>query len=206
MLTVACCLWDSNRHTYANSRCFGEEWVEKLFRGFRRNLTNRFQFVCFTERERKFLEPAIQQARLSDPEPHCGSLVEPYRLGVPMILVGLDTVVTGNLDHMAEYALTADKIALTRDPYAPQQACTGVAVVPARHEFVWDSFDGNPDDMVHMRKQPHVFIDDLWPGEVRSFKVHVAGGGWLGSRIVYFHGRPKMNGLADEPFVRDHWR
>jgi hypothetical protein len=205
MLTVATCFWDANRHSYPFSRCYDESWVEKLYRGFERNLTVPFRFVCFTDRERVYSEPIEQEPLIAD-EPDCGSLVEPYRLNEPMILVGLDTLITGNIDHLAEYALNAETLALTRDPYAPQQACTGVALVPKGHAFVWETYDGNPNDMVHLRKQPHVFIEDMWPGHVRSYKVHVAGRGWLESRIIYFHGRPKMDGIPNEDFVREHWR
>ncbi|MGE0290323.1 MAG: hypothetical protein AB7I42_24935 [Bradyrhizobium sp.] len=205
MITVATCFWDANPRSYSWSRCYSELWVERLFRGFQRNLTVPFRFVCFSEREREYSEPAIEQERLTDPVPNCGSLVEPYRLNEPMILVGLDTVIVGNLDHMAEYALAGNTLALTKDPYGPE-ACTGVAVVPAGQRGVWETYDGNPNDMVHLRKQEHVFIDDLWPGHARSFKAHVANLGWLNSRIVYMHGRPKMNDLpADELIVR-HWR
>lgn len=205
MLTVATCLWDANPKSYDWSRCYTEEWVEKLYRGFARNLTVPFRFVCFSERERSYSEQ-IEQELLTDPVPNCGSLVEPYRLNEPMILVGLDTVVCGNVDHMAEYALAGNTLALTRDPYSPERACTGVAVVPAGQRGVWDSYDGNPDDMVHLRKQEHVLIDDLWPGHAISWKAHVGLLGWLNSRIVYFHGRPKAHEIAGDELVMRHWR
>lgn len=205
MLTIATCLWDANQKSYDWSRCYDETWVDKLYRGFARNLTVPFEFVVFTDRERQFSEPAIRQERLSAEFPDCGALVEPYRLDVPMILVGLDTIICKDCDPLAEYCLTADTIALPRDPYNPGQACTGVALVPAGKRFVWDGYDGNPDDMVHMRKQPHVYIDDVFPGEVRSFKAHVARLGWLQSRIVYFHGRPKPSDMGGDELIRQHW-
>lgn len=203
MLTVATVFWDANATSFEFSRCYSEEWVEKLHRGFRRNLTVPFRFVCFTEREREF-SAGIEQERLSSDRPDYGALIEPYRLGEPMILVGLDTVVTGNCDEMAEFALTSGMLALPRDPYAKHRACTGVQLVSAGFESVWQTYQGG-DDMEHMRKQPHVFIDDLFPGQAESYKGWVRDHGVGDTRIVYFHGVPKMDALQDA-WVMEHWR
>ncbi|PWJ93534.1 hypothetical protein C8D77_101213 [Mesorhizobium loti] len=203
MLTVACVFWDANEASFEFSRCYTEEWVERLHRGFTRNLTVPFRFVCFTERQREF-SAGIEQELTGERIPDYGTLIDPYLLGEPMILVGLDTVVTGNCDAMAEYALTSDTIALPRDPYAPHRACTGVQLVPAGNDGVWWSYQGG-DDMEHMRKQPHVFIDDVFPGQAESYKGCVRDHGLGATRIVYFHGRPKMDEL-DEPWISEHWR
>lgn len=203
MLTVACVFWDANVASYEFSRCYSEEWVDKLCRGFRRNLTLPFRFVCFTERRREFAEP-VEQMPLSKNPPDYGALIEPYRLGVPMILVGLDTVVTGNCDEMAYFAMTSGMLALPRDPYAKHRACTGVQLVSPGFESVWKTYLGG-DDMEHMRRQPHVFIDDIFPGQAESYKGHVRDHGVGDTRIVYFHGRPKMD-VMQEPFILEHWR
>jgi hypothetical protein len=60
-------------------------------------------------------------------------------------------------------------MALPRDPYAPQQACNGVCLIPAGHGYVYEDWDGT-NDMEWMRRQEHVMIDDLFPGQVQSFK------------------------------------
>jgi hypothetical protein len=203
-LIVATAFWDQNEHTYPNSRGFSEAWVDRLYRGFARNLTAPFRFLCFTERERQFVEP-VEQWQIEMDRPHCGALVEPYRLNRPMITCGLDTVIVGNIDHMARWCLDGDRIALPKHPYEPV-ACTGIALVPAGFRSVWETYDGNPDDMVHLRKQPHVFTDDLWPGQVLSYKAHVRGRPFPpAARVVYMHGAPKMGELAHEPFVQEHW-
>lgn len=207
MITAACCFWDANPKSFDWSRSYDESWVEKLYRGFKRNLTQPFRFIVFTEKMRDFSEPDIEQEWLpADVVPHSGSLVEPYRLGVPMIMVGLDTVITGNIDHLADYCLTADKIALSKDPYN-DFACTGTSLVPAGFKSAWAPSSTIPDDMVHMRRQPHIYIEDRFPGQVLSYKAHVKAKGGLpaDARIVYFHGRPKMPDLpADDP-VKRHW-
>ena len=212
MLTVATLLWDANRNTKHFSECYDESWVEKLYRGFERNLTVPFTFRCFTERVRFYEEPAIKQSMLEAKTPDYGTCIEPYRLGEPMILVGLDTVILRNIDHLAEYCLTAKTIALPRDPYKWSQAINGVCLVPAGHQAVYENWRGE-NDMEWMRQQPHVFIDDIFPGSVVSLKGHVMqrassqkSGGIDGVDICYLHGNPKMHELGHLPWINEHWR
>lgn len=205
MLTVATLLWDVNDKSESFSSMYSTEWVEKLYRGFARNLTCQWRFVLFTERQRKIGWPVEQIV-----QPDLGSngyadCIRPYALNEPMILVGLDTVVTGNIDHLAEYCMTADKIALPRDPYQPSRACNGVALVPAGMAHVAHDHRGE-NDMEWMRKQPHIFIDDLWPGHVVSWKGHVEKHGIGNASVIYFHGDRKPHQMQDNPIIQAHWR
>lgn len=206
MLAVACCLWDANARSQEFSRCFDENWVEKLYRGFARNLSRPFRFVLFTDRPRR-LQDAIEQEPLQTAEPDYGCCIEPFRLDTPMIFCGLDTIIVGNIDHFADYCLGEGRVAMPRDPYKPERAINGVVLSPAGQRRVFDDWRGE-NDMEWMRRQPHVFIDDLWPGQVLSLKAHdVRRKGLQGARIVYFHGRPKPHELAKEfAWVREHWR
>jgi len=204
MLHIATALWDANRHSMGFSRCYDESWVEKLHAGFARNLTRPFRFVVFTDRHRE-LAAGIEQERLLAVEPDYGSFTEPYRLGVPMILAGLDTVVVGNVDHLADHCLVADKVALPRDPYHLARACNGVALVPAGQRRIFDDWRGE-NDMEWMRAQPHEFIDDLFPGQVVSYKGQVAQHGLGDARIVYFHGQQKPHQLQGIDWIDRAWR
>lgn len=203
MITIATLLWQPNVTSFPFSRAYDQSWVEKLYRGFARNLTQPFEFVVFTDRQRSFDEP-INQMTLTDNPPSYGSCIEPFRLGIPMIIVGLDTIVCGNVDHLAEYCMTADKIALPRDPYHPHIACNGVALVPAGNEDVWPG-TAPENDMAHVRTTEHVYIDDLFPLQVISYKAHWRGQDRPNARIVYFHGGSKPHQLPDEPLVQKHW-
>lgn len=203
MITVATLLWDPNGDSLPFSRMYDETWVERLYRGFARNLTRPFRFVCFTDRPRGFVEPICQRA--IDGRPGYASCIQPYRLDEPMILVGLDTVVTGNCDHLADYCLAAGAVALPRDPYALHQACNGVALVPGgKRAEIFDGHRGE-NDMEWLRSKPHAFLDDLFPGHVVSFKGSVKSRGLGDARIVYFHGLEKPHEL-NLPWVREHWR
>lgn len=204
MLVVSTCLWDANEQSQAFSRGYNEEWVEKLYRGFARNLTHQFRFVLFTDRRREFKEP-IEQLRLITHKPNYGCFIEPFRLNKPMILVGLDTIIVGNLDHYADYCMRGAKVALPRDPYQPDRSINGVALVPAGCRSIFDFWKGE-NDMDWLRKFPWQPLDDMFPLEVVSLKYHDVRRRGLGcARVVYFHGKPKPPELMHLDWVREHW-
>lgn len=202
-LVIATLLWDANENSFGFSRCYDESWVTRLCNGFDRHLTVPYRFVLFTEKQRD-LPPDIHQEIIRSKTLDYSTCIEPYRFGVPMILVGLDTVITGSIDHLADYCLKADKIAMPRDPNNLDQACNGVALIPEGQQNVYRNWSGE-NDMVWMRKQPHVFIDDMFPGQVVSYKGHVRKHGLGDARIVYFHGDQKPHQLKDEDWIRQHW-
>jgi hypothetical protein len=205
-ITAATCLWDSNDKSESFSRGYDESWVEKLYRGFARNLTVHWDFVCYTDRIRSFKEPGIEQRPLKTSPPHYGCFIEPFASNDSMILVGLDTIIVGNIDHMARYLWTDMRMALPRDPYQLDRSINGVALIPAGNQHIFREWDGKTNDMEHLRKYDWNKIDALFPGEVLSLKAHdVRGRGLQSARIVYFHGNPKPNEL-DLPWVKEHWR
>lgn len=203
MLAIVSLLWEPNSKSESFSRCYDEVWVERLYRGFERNLTQPFEFILYTDRLREFTVP-VTQVRLPKVEPNYGHCILPYRMGRPMILTGLDTVITGNIDHLAEYCLTAERFACPRDPYYPHQVCNGVALVPAGHEHIGLEWEG-ANDMVWVRKYSPLVLDDLFPEQIVSYKGHVRQHGLGDARIVYFHGEEKPHQLAHLDWVRQHW-
>ncbi|PWJ81490.1 hypothetical protein C7441_11022 [Pseudaminobacter salicylatoxidans] len=205
MLVVATLLWEPNATSFKFSRCYDETWVKKLFNGFERNLDLPFRKVLYTDRIRPLHDDVEQFVIPGLGAGGYGDCIRPYELDEPMILVGLDTIATGNVDHLARYCLNADVIALPRDPYRLEQACNAVALVPAGNGHVYERHRGQ-NDMEWMRTQPHVFLDDLWPGHVQSYKGTVRQTGLGDTRIVYFHGEEKPHQLPHVEWVREHWR
>lgn len=203
MLAVVTLLWDPTEKSESFSRCYDETWVERLYWGFERNLTQPFEFILYTDRPREFTVP-VTQVRLPGGKPDYGWCILPYRLGRPMILVGLDTIVTGNIDHLAEYCMSGERFACPRDPYHPHQVCNGVALVPAGHEHIGLEWDG-ANDMVWVRKYSPLVLDDMWPGQIVSYKGNVRQHGLGDARIVYLHGEEKPHQLAHLDWVRQHW-
>jgi len=206
MISVATLLWDPNAASQGFSRVYNDEWVIRLCNGFARNLTEEFRFVLYTDRERG-LPACIEQRRIKAAKPDYGTCIEPYELSAdgPMILVGLDTLVIGNIDHLARSAAERTTLGLPRDPYRPSQACNGVALVPQGMERVASEHRGE-NDMEWVRRFPHAMLDDEWPGQVVSWKGHVERHGAGDARIIYFHGERKLHQLASHPIIREHWR
>lgn len=204
MITVATMLWRPNEGSRSFSQCYTPEWVDRLYRGFARNLMQPFEFVCFTDRAYRFSEPVEQMAIETD-RPDYGCYIEPFRLDVPMILVGLDTVVIGNCDQLADYCLHETTLALPRAVYRPNTACNGVALIPAGHRHVYDSWRGE-NDMAWLRRQRYALIDDLFPGQVASYKGHVKEHGLDGVSICFFHGEEKPHELEPGEPVLEHWQ
>ena len=79
-----------------------------------------------------------------------------------------------------------------------------IALVPAGNEHVFTAWRGE-NDMDWLRVNEHVFIDDIWPGAVVSYKGSVEGRELRDERIVYFHGRSKPHELQHLPWIREHW-
>ena len=202
-LAICTLLWDSNKDSFAFSSMYDESWVEKLYRGFARNCTLPFEFICWSEKDRTYSEP-ITQMRITSPNPTYSDCIEPYRLNRPMILVGPDTVVTGNIDHLARYCLESPMMAVPRDPFFPETVCNGVALVPENQDWVWKNHKGENDmDWIRSLSRKDV-IDNLFPGHVVSYKGHVMFEGVGDARIVYFHGEQKPHQL-NEPWIQEHW-
>lgn len=204
LITIASLLWDANEKSQYFSRCYNESWVIKLYNGFARNLNLPWRFVLFTDHHRELIPDEIKQEIIRS-ELTYSACVEPFRYGVPMILCGLDTVVTGNVDHLAAYCLEKKMLALPRDPYAPERAANGVCLIPEGHHYVYRNWHGE-NDMEWLRKQPHEFIDDLFPKQVVSYKGYVKHHGLGDARIVYFHGQEKPHELTHLDWIQEHWR
>lgn len=220
MITIATMFWDANENSQSFSLCYDESWVDKLYRGFKRNLTQPFRFICWVDRERTFEETAIEQRLLVSPRPlDYGACLEPYAMNEPMIIVGLDTLVTGNCDHLADYCFTHQRLAVPRDPIFTETVCNGVALVPAGWSHIWRERQPRINDMERIREMfsrgEIDTLDTLFPGQVKSYRCEVKEKnrdcldntpGELGdARLVYFHGRDKMHEMEDDPLIWTHW-
>ena len=151
-IAVATMLWDANRASYDFSSMYDESWVLKLFRGVQRNLTSCTpRFVCYVDRPRH-LPGWIEQRKIANDPPTYRDFTQPYELGGPMMLMGLDTVIVGNLDAFAEHCLSARRMALPAAIYRKNTVCNAVALVPAGHEWVYATWDGS-NDMAWLRLQ-----------------------------------------------------
>lgn len=205
MIKIVTLLWDPNDESFDFSKMYDESWVEKLYRGVERNISTPFEFVVITDRYREFSEP-ITQVLFKDPE-NIGyhSCIEAFQWDGPAIIMGLDTVITGDLTLLVEWCMNErNPMALPMDPYNPNQACNGVTLLPPGNQDIYLTHT-NENDMVWLRKFSHVYIDDVLPHRVKSYKGHVKTRGLGKQSIVYFHGAEKPHELSED-WIEQHWR
>lgn len=209
MINICVALWDANTRSKQFSRHYTEADVCALYRGFKKHLTVPFRFVCWSEQARDYAEPEIEQRALLD-EPSYRSLTQCYELGEPTIMVGLDTIITGNCDHIARYCLEADKPAVPMDPFYPDKVCNGVTLVPAGCDWLWTEgrdWSNDMDWIRHLYGQKRIVaFDKLFPDQIVSYKAKVRRQGLSAdTRIVYFHGELKPHELGHVGWIAQHW-
>lgn len=181
-----------NQKTKRFSKCYDESWVEKLYRGFKRNCRRPFEFVLFVDYYRELSEPITQ--RLLEPPYNYGSCITPFSLGERSIIVGLDTIVTGDCDWLFDL----EGLWLPVDPNRPKKMCNGVAVTSGQKE-IFESWRGENDmDWLNTFKAQPLPVD-----KIKSFKGHVLDQGIGDASIVYFHGMDKPHEIEHE--VLEHW-
>lgn len=197
MITVVCVYFE-NPDVPTFSRCYSPVWVDRLYRGIRRQYSHPFRMVCLVDKLRPFNEPIEQQllnhTRWDD------VLLQAYAVEADRIVfMGLDTIIVGNVDALFSYD---GPLAVPKDPYRDGHACSGVVLCPTRKDLADQSA---ANDMLALDRFPHDWIDDLYPGQVLSYKCHLQLGELTpNARIVYFHGEPKPHVLNHE-WVKENW-
>lgn len=207
-MTVACVLRSGGD--------YGPEWVYALRRGLNRWLPDH-NFRCLTD------VPAIPAA-IAEPLVHrwpgWWSKIELFRPGLfegPVLYLDLDTLVVGDLSGIASYrgpfAMLADFYAAKR---GRKQGESGVmAWTPGNHtEAIYRAYCDNPitrggDGPFIRRHVKHEYLQDLYPGQLTSLKVHApprtSNGPPEGARLVCGHGRPRFN-TAAAGWAHDWWQ
>lgn len=153
----------------------------------------------------KSFNPGICPVPLQSDWPHWWAKIELFRPGLfdaPVLYFDLDTIITGDVS-----GLPCDKFTMLECVYKPGQLGSGVMAWDGRKRDqylrVFNEFRKNP---VYYSKTYHragywgdqAFIRDhlgykpmLFGPECRSYKVHCTKRVPPGTKIVYFHGRPK---------------
>jgi hypothetical protein len=223
MISFVCVLFQPQSGMPEWSEVYNPTWVDKLYRGVRRNVTFPFDFVCLTDKTYQFEEPEIRQIPLIDKQAGWGSLCEAWRPDLDtdkIVVLGLDTVITGRLDHIV---LTDCEIGLLRDPYARTTVGNMVAVysrIACQQLWSkWISLNGDQrwTDQNFLRNmvgdscirgdEGFLCLNDNHPGQILSYKVDIKGKTLAlpKVKIVYFHGNPKPNAIEDD-WILENWK
>lgn len=212
MLTIACFKWG----TWGGGR--GAEYVNRLYNGVWNHLVRPFRFVCFTDDPTGFDKGVIVRPMGPDwnwnlrkmwaYSPDAG-------LAGRVLLLDLDTLVTGSLSDIADYG---GPFCDVEDFYEGQRLHGGAVVsfeagsqiaarlwtpVVNQYEAINAAVNGSERYYYRMiMDQAGDRWQDILPGQVVSSKVHCADGIPDNARLVCFHGVPRPHDVDWDPTVR----
>jgi hypothetical protein len=138
-------------------------------------------------------------------------LFKPGVLSGTCLFIDLDTVILGNVDELAAYP---GPFCILRDFHRSLMYGSGLMIFQANAVGnIWERFvrEGCPimsrgDQAFIQECMPDAdFFQDLWPGQVVSYKVHCQKRGVPPyARIVCFHGIPRPHEVQD-PLLTRAW-
>lgn len=191
MLTVVTVNW-------GNYLGRGQDYVDRLYRGVKRNLLVPFAFHVITEKD---TDAEGWWAKLA--------MFQPGKFEGRCIGIDLDTIITGNLDHVAGYR---GPFAGLSDFYHPHQFASGVMMWEAGvADHIWTKWveagkptfhPGGDGSWVGQMMPKAERLQTLYPGQFVSFKKHCVNGLPDGARMVCFHGNPRPHMMRD---LMAHW-
>ncbi len=211
-LTVACFKWGNWCAPH------GTDYVNRLFRHVQDHLQAPHDFICFTD-DPTNLAPGITARTLG-----CADWNWNLRkmwaynpasgLKGRVLLLDLDTLVTGSLDDIAAYS---GPFCVAEDFFEPGRHGGGVISFEASQELtkrLWEPLVSryesinaavNGSERFYFRRELGEWGDHwqkVLPGQVVSSKVHCRSGVPPDARLVCFHGQPRPHQVNWDPSAR----
>jgi len=221
-ITIACFLW--------NSWCdpFGVDYVDRLYRGVKRNLSMPFRFVCITDERPLAFDKGVKILHLDVPDWQWNLkkmfLYKPNNgLWGRVLAFDLDVVITGSLDDIARYQ---GDFATCEAAYHPGRAggsllgfdlgsnekigfLGGRLYEPllADSRRVENKTGGSERKWLNYQLENKMdFWQKLFPDQVVSYKVDCKYGLPEDARVVRFHGNPRPHSVNyKESWMQEHW-
>jgi hypothetical protein len=197
---------------------YDKEWVRKLRDAVKRNCTKDHRFACLSD-----VEVPCERINLIHDWPGWWSKIELYRPGVieePTLYLDLDTVITGNIDHLTD--LQYD-FAMLQNFH--QRGFVNSSLVWFRNKDlvphkVYEKFLKMPEAyMAHHKRTQHdsyigdqAFVWDALGGRIpllslptlKSYKYHCRNALPKDASIVVFHGPPRPSEIKTD-WMTQHW-
>lgn len=204
-INVVCLKWGTK---------YGPEYVNNLYQSVKENLSLPFNFFCFTE-DSKGIDPnvIIRPLKYTNIQTWWNKLYlfsDEIDITGRIFFLDLDTLITGNLDKIAQAKGT---FIVLRDFFVglakgvEEQHHVGSAVMiweAGKHTYLWTEFIKDPKKAIK-ELHPHgdqkwiqklqidrQYWQDLFPDEIVSFKVHCRDGLPPKAKIVCYHGKPSI--------------
>lgn len=185
---------------------YDQRWVLALQRGVREHLSGEYDFACLTDlHDLNIL--GVTTVPMKNRWPGWWAKVEMFSpenaFAGPVLYMDLDTLPVGSLDDLLAHR---GPLATLSDFYQLQELASGVmAFTPGMEtEGIHRRFMKDPKAVMrkHSGRSDHWYrkvmgrtarLQDLFPGQIVSLKVHAKHGAPKGSRLVAGHGRPRLN-------------
>lgn len=226
MLTIATVLFRPGEvmKTTNNTARYDPEWVNKLYRGFQRNMTRPFRFVCVSDHDKSegFMDeievvPFIHQD-------HVGSWMcinEIFRPDLEIehgLFVGLDTVICKNVDFLHDYK---GRFCMVNHPRYPDRQMNAITLF-SKADWIWERYIKDPAKAVEESKtrewaqeqgsemlwwekiNPYCCSTQRVFPQLRLYSYKLETPAIRDAHIIYWHGRQKPQN-AKEDVVVNNW-
>lgn len=219
MLNIVCFKWGTK---------FSAEYVNKLYNAVCRNITVPHNFICFTENpEEVECDTRPFLSNLSTWWYIIGLFNKEHGFKDKVLYMDLDTVITGNIDHII--SLDAN-FAITEDFYRPKGLqTTFIMWKPERYFYLYDKlctllpnnpsahFMGGTNGFVErfISREEVTLFQDEFPEEFISYKVHIRDikrsrrnslpGDLNTAKVICFHGKPMPHEMRNLKWMKEHW-
>jgi hypothetical protein len=211
-LTVTCLKWGD---------AYGPEYVNRLYAGVTANLPDDFagKFVCFTDNSEEICE-GVECRPIPVDLPTWWGKLSLFKRGVfpdgeRVFYFDLDTVIVGDLERILSYN---GPFAILRDFYRPEGYGSAMMAWEAgKYCHIWDTYEavsklsggwieleGGDQAWVERVQETAERLQDVYRGQISSFKVDSSVFPAKTTSVVCFHGEPKPHNCETE-WVQAVW-
>ncbi len=175
----------------------GVRYVNNLYRSVKQNLSLPFKFYCISDQEG--YDNGVNVIPTDGSKGWYAKLYAFKLFTGKTIFLDLDTIVTGNIDYMAE----GNNLSMLRDFYFPDTYGSGVMKWTGDYSFIYDSWvsEGKPSmthgdqEWIAKAMENEVYaLQDLHPDQIYSYKADNLEE--IKGSIICFHGQPKPHNAS----------